>query len=516
MRQTQSIIQIKKAVFEDEKRVAVYIPKQADLMDKIKKIPNRRWSPACSCWHFPYCLDNWQMFKSYFSEYTFSIDKTGDPIKIPAIEMIAPPRLELKNENKQTQYNHFEPNNKKSINLKKQQIESTKQTIFDEKTITESSKQFLLEGKIVVRLAHFWKGRLRLDFQYTAEWVFKMKQINGHRWHPEYKCWSLPHSPLMIDTLKSTFGDCLYFDLTPIPKQDTGKIGLDKPKFKIPTPPQYEAEITKMMEKMILARMSHTTIKNYKNHLAQFLYFYNDKHPADISKEQIIQYMLHRIQIDKISPSEQNNIINAIKCYFEFVLGRERTYYDLPRPKKPFQLPNVLSQEEVVKLINAVDNIKHKCILLTIYSGGLRLSELTNLRLADIRRDDNAIFVKGGKGKKDRYTVLSSKLIKHLDIYCQHYKPDYWLFEGDTGGQYSNRSVQNILRAAVEKSQVNPYATVHTLRHSFATHMVLKGENLHYVQKLLGHESPETTEIYLHLTGDQIKSVKSPLDGLNL
>ena len=138
----------------------------------------------------------------------------------------------------------------------------------------------------MIRLAHFWKGRLRLDFQYTAEWVFKMKQINGHRWHLEYKCWSLPHSPLMIDTLKSTFGNILHFDLKAIPiLPTTHQAEFRNPKPKTEVPPQYQDEVSKLIEKMILKRMSHTTIKTYKNGFSQFLLFYNDIHPKDITKE---------------------------------------------------------------------------------------------------------------------------------------------------------------------------------------------------------------------------------------
>ena len=210
----------------------------------------------------------------------------------------------------------------------------------------------------------------------------------------------------------------------------------------------------------------------------------------------------------------QNNFINAIKCYYEFVLGRDRTYYDLQRPKKPFQLPNVLDQAEVIKLFQAVDNLKHRCILLAIYSAGLRLSEVVNLRIADIRRTDKSIFVKAGKGKKDRYTLLSDTLLVELERYWQAYKPKYWLFEGQTGGQYSVRSVELILRKAVTKSGVNPYATVHTLRHSFATHLVISGLDILTLQKLLGHESPVTTEIYVHLSHQHMQQIQSPLDRL--
>ena len=508
------IISIQKAVFGNEKRIAVFIPKDNDLILKIKKVPNRGWSMQHKCWHFPYSAENWAIFQSLFKDETLDIQKNSEPICLSTIEIVELPKLELKKDFENT----IQATALTSQEMAKQLfVPAHLESMLQNNTLPPPSveKPILVADKIVVRLAHFWKGRLRLDFYYRLDWVTQIKLIDKRRWHPEFQSWSVPHSPLVIDILKRTFGDILQFDLMPLPDIQTqyiSEIRNQKPKIK--SPPQYIDEVNHLEEKMLLKRMAYTTIKTYKNGFTQFLQYYNDIHPKDITKGQIIQYMLHRIRVDKISESIQNNFINAIKCYYEFVLGHEREYYDLQRPKKPFQLPNVLSQEEVVKLFQAVDNIKHKCILLAIYSSGLRLSEVVNLRIADIRRSDKSIFVKAGKGKKDRFTLLSDTLLKELEIYFHCYKPSYWLFEGQTGGQYSVRSVQCILRDAVAKSGVNPFATVHTLRHSFATHLVLSGHDIISVQKLLGHESPETTEIYVHLTGEQIRRIESPLDKL--
>jgi integrase/recombinase XerD len=513
----ENILIIKKAVFETENRIAVFIPKEKDMMDKIKEVPDRKWSMQHFCWHFPYNAYNWGIFKNLFKDFRFDIRNEEAALVIPYAEMVLPPQLTLKKQ----------PEKTVGKTTSSKQIEGIK-TTFIAANIVEIETSLKPESKvekapdiqktltpemILVTKASFWKGRLRLDFIYRPDWVDKIKKLENRRWHVDHKCWTVPHSPYIIDSLKKCFGDTITIDIL---NKDVEALhnAPTKPHYVVETPPQYKDEITKLEEKLILKRYSHTTIKTYKNHFAHFVYYYNSIAPADITKEQIIQYMLYRIKTHKISESAQNTLINAIKCYYEQVLGRDRTFYDLQRPKRPFQLPNVLSQGETLKLLESVENIKHRCILMAIYSGGLRLSEVINLRIMDIKRDDNCIFIKAGKGKKDRFTLLSPVFLSHLDEYLETYKPTYWLFEGQTGGQYSARSVQNILRDAVTKSGVNPFATVHTLRHSFATHMVLGGENLIAIQDLLGHESSETTQIYIHLSGEQMKKIQSPLDKL--
>ena len=200
--------------------------------------------------------------------------------------------------------------------------------------------------------------------------------------------------------------------------------------------------------------------------------------------------------------------------HYEQVLGKPREYYDIQRPKKSATLPNVLSGQEVKLLINAPSNIKHTAILYAIYSAGLRLNEVIKIRVEDIHSDDGYIFIKGAKGKKDRKTVLSKVLLDVLRKYYKKYRPAYWLFEGQDGGQYSSSSINKIFRRAVKQSNINPWATPHTLRHSFATHLLQQGTNLRYVQALLGHSSSKTTEIYTHVMNINNKTITSPLDHL--
>jgi len=242
---------------------------------------------------------------------------------------------------------------------------------------------------------------------------------------------------------------------------------------------------------------------------------YPDRDPQQLKKEDIVRFLLKQGEEKRWSDSTQNQAVNALKFYYEKVLGQERTYYDL-RPRRSQSLPGVFSEQEVARLFSAVPNLKHKTILMLIYSGGLRIGESVRLRKEDVYFDRKQIFIKGGKGKKDRYTVLSEKLITQLQQYLGAYRPDYWLFEGQTGGQYSQSSIRKIFRRAVAKAGVNPHSTVHTLRHSFATHLLERGMDLRYIQALLGHNSAETTAIYTHVRLQATQKFTSPLDHLNL
>jgi len=194
------------------------------------------------------------------------------------------------------------------------------------------------------------------------------------------------------------------------------------------------------------------------------------------------------------------------------VLAQPRSYYNIQRPKKHKTLPNVLGEQDVLKLLQSPKSLKHKAILCLLYSAGLRISEIPKLRIEDIRSTEGYIFVKGAKGKKDRRTVLSVSLLSLLREYVKKYKPSYWLFEGQSGGQYTTSSIQKIFRRAVKESNINPWATPHTLRHSFATHLLQQGANLRYIQSMLGHASSKTTEIYTHVMTINNSQVKSPLD----
>jgi len=198
------------------------------------------------------------------------------------------------------------------------------------------------------------------------------------------------------------------------------------------------------------------------------------------------------------------------------LLKQEEKVIKLERPKKKKKLPNVFSLEEIELLLKALTNLKHKCMLILVYSGGLRRSEVLNLGVDDLNFSRKTLFIKNAKGGKDRYTFFSDIAQKHLKEYLKQYQPKYYLFEGQTGGRYSESSLQSIYEQARRKSRLPLNVTLHGLRHSFATHLVEKGIPLHVVQDLLGHASIKTTEIYLHISNKFRKELKSPLDDLNI
>jgi len=328
------------------------------------------------------------------------------------------------------------------------------------------------------------------------------KQLNTSFYHPTQKLWSIINTEENKAKIRRLFAGKLQ--IKEMDAQPT-----------IPTFTLSEKsliELDKNHQKLVLKGLSPKTVAIYQSNLKQFFSYFESADLAILTKDQIEGYVYTLVTKYKISEQSQNSIINAIKSYYEHTLGKQREYYNITRPKKSQDLPNVLSKEEVKAIINSPQNIKHKAILYTIYSAGLLIGELTRLRVCDIHSDDGYIFIKDSKGKKDRHTVLSPSLIIVLRQYYKKHKPSYWLFEGQLGEQYSTTSIQAIFRKAVKVTNSNPWSTPHTLRHSFATHLLQAGVNLRYIQSALGHTSSKTTEIYTRVINISNKTIKSPLD----
>ena len=378
-----------------------------------------------------------------------------------------------------------------------------------------------------------------IDSEQNTYFAFKV-QISSHEmdqiksfpirfWDKTHKVWLIPYSKANWQLLFQKIGKTPYrvveqvIQLDYFPERFYGKkdasITSAKQKEKEETEGLssfHQDAILRMKEQLIIRRYQPNTHRTYLSCMAEFLRYHNSVSATDLKYEDIKTFMLHKIRVDKISESTQNSLINAIKFYYEHVEGRDKFYlYDL-RPRKAKKLPGFLSKEETAKLLKATENIKHRLMLQLIYSAGLRLGELIRLKVKDIHIEMGIIEIKCAKGKKDRITKLSKTLIPLLQRYLMECKPSYYLIEGQTGGKYSARSVQAVLHQAVQKSGVDENTTVHTLRHTFATHLILDGMDIRLVQELLGHNSLKTTEIYTHITDKMKKDIISPLDHLDI
>jgi len=261
-----------------------------------------------------------------------------------------------------------------------------------------------------------------------------------------------------------------------------------------------------------LKNFSPKTIRCYLDCMVQFVRHYG-RSPVDMDEEEIRGYLHYLITEKKVSQSSINQAYSAMKFFYETSLGRVWNGIRIPRSKIRKKLPVVFSLQEVRSLLASVDNLKHQALLTTIYSGGLRLGEATKLRPSDIDGERMTILVQGGKGNKDRYTVLGERTLELLRLYYKVYRPVQWLFPSrDSDKPLSGASVQRVFKKALHRAGIKKKASVHTLRHSFATHLLESGTDLYYIQRLLGHSAASTTSVYLHITGRDLAKVTSPID----
>lgn len=356
-------------------------------------------------------------------------------------------------------------------------------------------------------------GRMKVIFSFNHALTAIIKKIPFHMWDARNGWWSVPYAERFLGMISSQAEELnmevLFVEETQHDEDRVRRITRsDVPGYRS-CPLDYIAKLKEL-------RYSPNTIRTYSSLFEEFINHFPGQVIDDISELQIIEFLQFLVIQRKVSTSYQNQSINAIKFYYERILGGERKIYLVERPRRERTLPVVLNEAEVAKLLSSVENMKHKALLMTIYSGGLRLSEVINLQLKDIDSQRMQILLRQAKGRKDRYTLLSKKLLPVLRVYVAEYKPRKWLFEGLRGTQYTESSVQAIVKHASLKAGLTKRVTPHTLRHSFATHLLENGTDLRYIQALLGHESTKTTEIYTHITTKGFDQIENPLDHLSI
>jgi len=278
--------------------------------------------------------------------------------------------------------------------------------------------------------------------------------------------------------------------------------------------PDVLEKIASMKHWMEQKRYSTSTVKTYVSMVKQFFALHESVKWNDIPLTTIESYCYKEFIERQKSYSAQNQFISAIKIYFRTNHFTALEIDAIERPKKSTYLPNVLTKEEVRLVILSTSNIKHRTLLTIIYGAGLRIGEALKLRITDVRSEEGLLYIRGSKGKKDRRVPLSDTMLRMLREYYIAYRPKTYVFEGASGGLYSPSSAQKVLKRAVKQAGITIRVTLHTLRHSYATHLLESGVGLRYIQEILGHNNPKTTMIYTHVSGKKINEVRSPLEDL--
>jgi len=438
------------------RRLLIKLPKNENDSHFLRNIKYSRWDKAQFCWVLPHYPGNLDLLQTYFKERSIII-QTEEHLSIQA-----------------------DPQTPRTIGP-------------NEVLIIKTTTQ-----------------RLKLFFGFHTALSKQIKTYPYHNWDSKAKSWSLPYSEKFLKEITQT---CQEFHLQIIFEEEkekpsrTPKTNLSK--VRMPCPEEYVLKLKEM-------RYSLHTLKNYCAHFSEFINCLSTTEIDEISEAQIIDYLRYLVIERRVSSSYQNQAINAIKFYYEKVRKGKRKVYVIDRPREEKKLPVVLSEKEIGAILKSTPNIKHKAILMMAYSGGLRLGELVQVKCKDIDSNRMQVRIEQSKGKKDRYTLLSVKMLEILRTYYKQYRPKEYLFEGAGGTVYSARSIQQILKASAQRGGIQKKISVHTLRHSFATHLLENGTDLRYIQSLLGHESSKTTEIYTHITTKGFDQIKSPLDRLDI
>ncbi len=353
--------------------------------------------------------------------------------------------------------------------------------------------------------ARVWPDRVEitLGVGWTARDLAIVRSLPGRRWLPGARVWVVPNPKRVLERLEVAFGasrlDAREMDVARAPAEPT------------PDP------LAPVHDGLMLRGYSPRTRKLYLGHVRRFLEWAGLRvtelpdDPTSLAERYLVMLVSDR----DVSRSYHSQAVSALRFLFETVLGKPRLAMALPRPKKEAQLPAVLSQEEVARLLGEVKNVKHRALLMLLYASGLRVGEVVRLQPDDIDADRGLVRVRRGKGSKDRYTLLARRAVEALVLYREAYPIGRWLFPGARDGRHlTPRSVQRIVARAASAARITKHVTPHTLRHSFATHLLEGGTNLRIIQELLGHASSRTTERYTHVARSTFDSIRSPLDNL--
>lgn len=347
-------------------------------------------------------------------------------------------------------------------------------------------------------------GDVIVKTPYIEDWIKRIRSVPGRKWNTTDKCWVIPGTKSAILLL------CNVLREMPVELRNT-QLGEQFPELLQLQTGDEKVALQRLSENLKLKGYSLKTQKAYIGHAERYLRTLQIP-LRDAEFEHTRAYLLNLYEESR-SSSYVNQAVSALRFWHVTVLGRSDLKQWI-RPKRQKKLPVVLSTSEVARLLKSVEHVKHRTLLALIYSSGIRIGEAVRLTKQDIDPERKTIHIRQGKGGKDRFTVLSTAAYTLLQHYMDNQPIVGYLFPGGKGLDHhlSERSVQHVFEKAIQKAGITKPATVHTLRHSFATHVLENGTDLRYIQELLGHASSKTTEIYTHVSIKDIRRIQSPLD----
>lgn len=446
-------------VHRNENRIKIDFWYNQEIVSKLKQISDTKWSKTHNAWHIPDNKISIELFQKLFPEVKFSW-----------------------------------------LNEKKEFLKANIDSIKDDRNIIIVE---VYDKRIFLKMP---KNELDIRF---------IRTIKYSSWNSNRMRWEMPNYKNNLELIKNHFGN----RLTDIVVKQANLVAV-KPKQAIKLekkeiPEELNKQISDFRKWMEHKRYGESTICTYTEAVKIFLIFMLPKTSHQIVADDMVRFVNDYIIKNDLSYSYQNQVVNGAKLFFREVIKSKLDVEKFERPRREHKLPNVLSKEEVKKILETLVNVKHKTMLSLIYACGLRRSELLNLKPEHIDSKRGLLIVKEAKGKKDRIVPISEKIITMLREYYKGSKPEKWLFEGQKKGeQYSAESLQSVLKLALAKAKITKPVTLHWLRHSYATHLLESGTDLRYIQELLGHKSSKTTEIYTHVSTNSIQKIKSPFDTL--
>lgn len=499
-------VTLKRILHHDVWRYGIYFDYDPGINSVVKALPGVAYSGTNRCWHVP-CEE--EALKNILSSLKdiVNVDISGisSPSEIRKLTGRQPDVAEISSTKEDTE----------SLAGKGyDQSETTKR-------VTGASRDKSNFGPVRFAIRE-WDGKLIIKFlgRYDPDWIDELKCYGKVIYDKISREWILIWSQMTVDSLADYFMDrgieikIVKADIPNSVKIKRTETGSEIRERSLSA--RAVEGINKVSHFLGENRYSENTIESYIASLELFFKYHIEISPEEITDNDISDFFHKFVLENKYSSSYQNQIVSAIKLYYSLNKENKVNILTLVRPRRGRSLPKVFSKEEVKRILNSTHNLKHKLILWIIYSCGLRRSEVINIRIRDLDRERGILNIIEAKGKVDRIVPVPARVWAKIDEYLESYRPVLYLFEGQSGGRYSPESVYRVFKQALRKAGIDKEVGVHSLRHSYATHLHESGLDIRYIQELLGHKSTKTTEIYTHVSRRNLIDIRSPIEDLDV